>query len=189
MHVGVLLFHRVGDLDAAAPVSLVHAAGELGGGAVDLSVSTVARSRASVQTAADLTITPAWAFASAPEFDVIVVPGGAGVAQARGDDAVRGYLARQGSREGVRFIGISSGVLLLGDAGLLRGRRVAAHREIAEHVRSFEVLDVVTDETRVDGPVWSAPTAGAGVGLVRRLLRTSVDAELADAVDDRLGLS
>ena len=99
----------------------------------------MARSRFSVQTAAELTLTPAWAFASAPAYDALIVPGGPGVPHAAKDAAVGGYLQRV-APELRAIASVSSGALLLGAQGLLRGRRATSHPEVLAELEAFEVL-------------------------------------------------
>ncbi len=189
MRIGVLVFHRVGDLDAVGPLAVLQTAAALAGDALELEAFTVARSRASIQTDADLTLTPAWPFAAVPELDGLVVPGGAGVAQALRDDATTGFVARVAARDDVHLFGISSGTLLLGAAGIVRGHRVATHPEVVEHARDYAALDVDGDGPVRDGRLWTAPTAGAGVALLRSFVRERIDGDLAARVDERLGLA
>lgn len=177
--VGVLLFHRVGDLECVGPIATLDAAKRFLDDPDRLEIATVARSRFSVQTAADLTLTPRWAFASAPRFDALVVPGGPGVDTALNDRALVDFLASRAG-DAVVTAGVSSGVLLLGAAGLLRGRRATTHPDILERLEPFEVLEAVRARLVVgDDGVWSAGAPAAGVDVALTLLERRFGAPLA----------
>src|SRR4051794_1320319 len=64
--------------------------------------------------------------------ELIVVPGGLGARRLMLDGRLIDYLAR-GAR-GKAVAGVGSGTLLLGKAGLLKGKRVAARGDVAEQV-------------------------------------------------------
>src|SRR5262245_2285144 len=67
------------------------------------------------------------------EFDLLVVPGGPGVDELRSTSAVVRHLAAW-PRDRV-VASVCSGALLLGDAGLLVGRRATTHRSRVEQLR------------------------------------------------------
>jgi len=79
-----------------------------------------------IKTHGGLTLIPDTTLADCPKLDVICVPGGAGVIDLMDDQAVLGFLRAQA--EQARFVGsICTGALVLGAAGLLRGRRATTH--------------------------------------------------------------
>lgn len=187
VHLGILLFHHVGDLDAAAAVAVASTAAQLVDDPERVRVATVARARFSVQTAGDLTWTPAWAFASAPAFDALLIPGGAGVPRAAEDRATLAYL-RRAAEIADPLIGVSSGALLLGAAGLLRGRRATTHPEVGELLAAHETQPATDARTVIDDGLWTAATAADGAALTLELVRRRLGPEVADAVAARLGI-
>lgn len=186
MNVGVLLFHRVGDLDAVGPIAVLNAARALSEMA-ELDITTVARSRFSIQTAADLTLTPRWAFASAPQYDVLLVPGGPGIEAAMKDRAVEGFLAKQRPHLEV-LAGISSGALLLGTFGYLRNQKATTHPDVLQHLEDYEVLRTCPDRV-VKNPtgIWCAAGISAGMELALELLTDRFGLELSRRVARHLG--
>ena len=161
MHVGILIYHQVNELEAVAPLAVLATAKRLLDGAADtpeVEVSTVARSRFSVQTSGGLTVTPAWAFASAPAFDVLIVPGGPGVDRAQRDGALRSYFETRVPQID-RLVSISAGALILGAFGLLRNERVAAHAAVHERLEAFEVAGVSASGLVRNDRIWSAASA------------------------------
>ncbi|HYF17309.1 MAG TPA: DJ-1/PfpI family protein [Ramlibacter sp.] len=86
--------------------------------------------------------------------DMLVVPGGPGIGALLRDEEVLGFLARQG--EQARWVvGICTGPLVLGAAGLLRGYRATCHwasHELLPLVGALPVNErVVVDRNRITG--------------------------------------
>lgn len=188
MNVGILLFHHVSELDAVGPAAVLAAAGRLLDDPELLQVSTVARSRFSVQTVAELTLTPGWAFASAPAYDTLIVPGGPGVEAAARDAAVRRYL------EGVapnlrRLCSVSSGALLLGELGFLRDQRATSHPQVLERLEDFEVLEAVAAPLVRNERVWCAGGMAAGLDLALALLAERFGDDFAERVRTFVGVA
>ena len=73
-----------------------------------------------------LRLVPDAALADAPQLDVLHVPGGFGQEALMEDEAVLGFIKRQVAG-GARVFSVCTGALLLGAAGLLRGRRATTH--------------------------------------------------------------
>lgn len=188
MRVGVLIYHHVNELEAVAPVAVLATARRLlaADGAEDdppvIEVATVARSRFSVQTSGGLTITPAWAFASAPDFDALVLPGGPGIERVRRDPALRSYFETRVPEIG-RLVSISAGALILGEFGLLRDQRVAAHGDVHEQLADFEVAEVAARGVVRNERVWCAAGATDAAAAAGALLAESFGDDLVARVE------
>ncbi len=106
------------------------------------------------------------------ECALLCVPGGYGCVQAMEDQEFLGELRRLAA--GARYLSsVCTGSLLLGAAGLLRGRRAACHWAWRDGLRAF---GAIPDEARVvrDGPVFTGGGVTAGIDLA-----LSVMAEVA----------
>jgi cyclohexyl-isocyanide hydratase len=73
-----------------------------------------------------LTILPMATLETSPPFDLILVPGGAGINPLVEDAEVLAFL-RRAAAEARFVVGVCTGSLVLGAAGLLRGRRATTH--------------------------------------------------------------
>lgn len=165
MHVAVLLFHEVGELEALLPYGLLARARRALGDPPAFELSTIAKSRNSVQTAGGLTITPHWAFMSAPELDTLILPGGPGVERVLKERTLKLYW--QTRQQAIRrVITIGSGVLIAGELGLLRDQQVAAPRELAERVEGYEVA-CLSSGIAQNPRLWCAATAGEVQALMQ----------------------
>ena len=165
MNVGVLLYHHVSELGVVGPISVIGAAQRLQGRDSGLEVFTVARSRLSVQTIAEVTLTPTWAFASAPHIDVLIVPGGSGVEGAQRENAIIEFIRRTAS-QAAYVVSVSSGSLLLGTAGLLRNQDVCGPDELRERLEEYEVgRNLPVPEIRNPSGIWCAATDESSFNL------------------------
>ncbi|QTL03210.1 DJ-1/PfpI family protein [Aquabacter sp. L1I39] len=119
------------------------------------------KSTRAITDAAGLTLEPTTKFGHLDRCDVLFVPGGPGQVKLMADDTVLTFL-RYMAQE-ARIIGsVSTGALLLGAAGLLKGHRAACHWLSADQLPLLGAeptrARVVRDGNRVTG-------AGSSAGL------------------------
>lgn len=145
---------------------------------------TVNRTRASIVAAGGLVTTPGVVYAALPEVSAILVPSGPGAAKAARDPLLRAFLHAHASLP----CGASgSGLLLLGEAGTLRGREVGGPADLADTLWNFEVADVRPGQSVTDGPLCTAP---GGLRALDAALHVATALWGADAAQDaarRLG--
>src|SRR3546814_388194 len=85
-----------------------------------------AANRDPIATDSGFAILPTHDFASAPQADILCVPGGHGVTEALGNAETIDFIARQAA--GAQWVtSVCTGAFLLGRAGLLRGKRATTH--------------------------------------------------------------
>ncbi len=119
MRIGLALFPGLCQLDMTGPHEVM---ARFPG--VELSV--VAASLQAVTTDRGLTIRPDCNLLSAPQFDVFVMPGGPGQQALMADREWLDFLV--GQARGARvMMGVCTGSLVLGAAGLLQGYRATTH--------------------------------------------------------------
>jgi cyclohexyl-isocyanide hydratase len=119
-----------------------------------------------VRTDQGISLLPTSTFAdSRKAFDVLLVTGGMGIADALKDDEILNFLAEAGKR--VRYVtSVCTGSLLLGAAGLLDGYKAATHWSHYEALAATGAepvhARVVADRNRFSG---GGVTAGIDFGL------------------------
>ncbi len=119
MRIGLALFPGLCQLDMTGPHEVLV---RLPGARVEV----VARTSAPVATDRGLTITPDTTLADAPQYDVFVMPGGAGQQDLMEDADWLDFL--QAQAEGAKvMMGVCTGALVMGAAGLLRGYQATTH--------------------------------------------------------------
>jgi putative intracellular protease/amidase len=105
--------------------------------------------------------------ADIPSCEVLCVPGGFGTTQAMGDAAFIGEIRRLAA--GARYVtSVCTGSLILGAAGLLKGRRAACHWAWRDQLALF---GAIPDEGRVvrDGHVFTGGGVTAGIDFALTL--------------------
>jgi len=168
VNIGILLYHEVNELDLISPFAVLSSATKFL--SEEAHVFTLAKSRNSVQTLNGMTITPLYAFASAPDLDVLIVPGGTGVDKALRDKAIASYLP-SALAQAKTYAAISSGAILLGHYGALRGKTVTIHPDLKERLESYEVMHISAKTVVFDENVWTCNGSIAGLELAFELCK------------------
>lgn len=119
MKIGLALFPGLCQLDMTGPheVMVRYPGAE---------VSVVAATMQAVTTDRGLTIKPDCNLFSAPQFDIFVMPGGPGQQALMEDEGWRDFLIEQ-ARAARVMMGVCTGSLVLGAAGLLSGYKATTH--------------------------------------------------------------
>jgi transcriptional regulator GlxA family with amidase domain len=112
-----------------------------------------------------LAVQPTGDLGGAPDrIDVLLVPGGSGgAAEAAADPVLLAGLSELGSRAGL-VAGVCTGTLLLGAAGLLRGRRATSHW-VARHLLARHGAEPTDQRVVTDGHVITGAGVTAGIDL------------------------
>ncbi len=112
--------------------------------------------------------------------DVLCVPGGYGCAAAMGDPAYLEAIRRLAG--GARYItSVCTGSLILGAAGLLRGRRAACHWAWRHMLSDF---GAIPDAARVvrDGDIFTGGGVTAGIDFALTLAAEIAGRDVAEAI-------
>ena len=114
-----LLFPGITQLDFTAPAQ---ALSRMPGAVLAGAAATIDP----IMTDSGFAIVPTHDFTSAPQANILCIPGGHGVADALGDAATIDFIARQAA--GAEWVtSVCTGAFLLGRAGLLTGKRATTH--------------------------------------------------------------
>ena len=162
--IGMLVFPGFELLDLAGPLDVFARA-------ADTRAIIVARTKEPVSPDLAPTIIPDHSIDDAPPIDVLFVPGGHGVANTFADDALLDFVRSVGGR--AQYVtSVCTGALLLGVAGLLKGRKATTHWRYVDLLPLFGAVPVrervVEDGNLITG---AGVTAGIDFGftLVARL--------------------
>ncbi len=141
MRIGVLLTMGFLEAEAAGVLELVRLVRRAGG---TVEAVTVAKGRPSLEGAAGAVWTPKYAVVVRPELEVLVIPGGQGMAKAGRDPVLAAWLHEVWPALDAVFLGANAAVLLA-EAGL-------APHAVAAHPRARAALEAHPIRV-VDAPV------------------------------------
>lgn len=174
MDISILLFDKLAPLDAVGPLEVLrHVPG--------WEVGTVAKAPGEVRAEdGSLALVADRALAEVESADIVLVPGGFGTRALLGDEEVLAWLRRIDATS-KWTTSVCTGSLLLGAAGLLRGRRATSNWLLLEALRDFGAEPV--DRRWVeDGKILTAAGVTAGIDMALHLLAREAGPEVAQAV-------
>jgi cyclohexyl-isocyanide hydratase len=173
IRIGLLVFPRVQQLDLTGPYEVFASLPEA-------EMHLPAASLAPVVSATGLVLTPTVTLAECPQLDVLCVPGGVGVNALLRDEAVLGFVRRQAA--GARFVtSVCTGALVLGAAGLLRGKRATTHWAAHDLLAGFGAIPVQARVVR-DGGLVSGGGVTAGIDFALTVVAELAGQAAAEAI-------
>ena len=158
--IGMLIFPRMTQLDLTGPYEVL---ARLPDTAVDL----VARALGPVKTDRGLQIVPTVTFADCPPLDVLMVPGGPGQQDLMEDEAVLEFLRKQAA-SAKYMTSVCTGSLVLGAAGLLKGRRATCHWAAIDHLKLLGAIPV-RERVVVDGNIVTGAGVASGIDFALKV--------------------
>ncbi|KAI8801111.1 ThiJ/PfpI domain-containing protein, partial [Cladochytrium replicatum] len=182
LHIGCVIFPAWELLDLLGPFSVLLHAASLSDDQVQFyfvasNISEPIESFSRLATIATVSVS------NAPQFDIILVPGGAGAVRASNDNTLLAFLRTQAA--GAKFVAsICTGSGILANAGLLKNRRATSNKAAfgimsqygsnVKYVRSARFIE--------DGNIWSASGVTAGVDMAFEITRRAFSDEIATSV-------
>jgi cyclohexyl-isocyanide hydratase len=174
--IGALIFPRIDQIDFTGPFEVLSRI-------PNSTIHAMAKTTSPVRDIQGLILTPEMSIAEAPEFDVLLVPGGYGQQQLTNDEEVLA-LIRNHFAAGRLVFSVCTGALLCGATGILRGRQATTHWS-AWNLLPYYGATPVRSRVVVDGNLVTAAGVTAGIDaalVVASLLR-------GDAVAQEIQLS
>ena len=173
LQIGLLLFPRLTQLDMTGPFEVFS---RVPGAKVRL----VWKTTEPVRSDTGLAMLPDTTLDDCPQLDVICVPGGPGVAALMEDETVLAFLRKQAA--GARYVtSVCTGALVLGAAGLLRGKRATTHWASHDFLAALGATPVDARVVR-DGNLFTGGGVTAGIDFALTLAAELVSMEAAQAI-------
>ena len=171
--VGMVMFPGITQLDLTGPLEVLSSV-------PDWKVELVAHTMAPVVSGHGFMFPPTQTFRGAPQYDLLVVPGGPGVDAAILDEQLLSFVRKQaGSARHV--FGICTGSLILGAAGLLNGRRASTHWQAVDFLTSFGAIPS-HERMTVDGSLFTSGGVTAGIDMALEVVGKIAGPEVAQIV-------
>ena len=171
LRIGLLLFPRMTQLDLTGPF-------EVFARLPDAQVLLLGKTLEPIEADSGLRLLPDATLRDCPPLDVVCVPGGPGVNALMEDPEILAWLRQQA--EHARYVSsVCSGSLVLGAAGLLRGKRATSHWGARDLLAAFGATPTEGRVVR-DGNLFTGGGVTAGIDFA-----LTMAAELADPPSHR----
>jgi cyclohexyl-isocyanide hydratase len=171
--IGLLAFPAMTQLDLTGPLQVF---ANLPGAEVRVIWKTLGP----LQTHGGLRLVPDTTLSDCPQLDVICVPGGLGVMDLMDDQEVLSFLRMQ--TEKATFVGsICTGSLVLGAAGLLRGKKATTHWAWLDLLEPFGAIPTKGRVVR-DGNVFTGGGVTAGIDFALTMVAELAGRDVAEAI-------
>lgn len=169
MNIGIVVFDGAEELDFVGPWEVLTSSNQLFARqdqpAPD-SIFLVSQDGRPVRCAKDMRVETDHSFATCPDLDILLVPGGQGTRREIGNPAMLDFVRRQAA--GCAWItSVCTGSLVLTAAGPAKGRRVTTHWGALHELEALDgVGEVVRGERYVrDGNVVTSAGVSAGIDM------------------------
>ena len=171
--IGMLIFPRLTQLDMTGPYEVLARL-------PDTKVELIARTREPVTTDRGMQIVPTTTYADCPPLDVIMVPGGPGQQDLMEDEEALAFLRKQAA--GAKYVtSVCTGSLVLGAAGLLKGKRATSHWAAIDHLALLGAIPV-SEKVVTDGNIVTGAGVTSGIDFALTLAAMLESEEAARAI-------
>ncbi|SFL74874.1 DJ-1/PfpI family protein [Pelosinus propionicus] len=178
--VGILLFDEVEVLDFAGPFEVFSIASVPEQLDKPFLVQTVSQYGKMIKARNGLMVQPSFSFENAPDFDILIVPGGYGAEEIEiNNETVLQWIKKQQDKVELTA-SVCTGAFLLAKAGLLNDKRATTHwMDIDRLEREFHEVKVERNCKFVDeGSIITSGGISAGINMsfhiIKRLLGEDV---------------
>ncbi|MEM9291560.1 MAG: DJ-1/PfpI family protein [Acidobacteriota bacterium] len=174
--VGVILFPGFEVLDVYGPVEMWAYVGEF-------EILMIAETAGPVTSAQGIATVATHSFESAPELDLLLVPGGIGTFAAEKQPAMLDFL-RQRHEEAELTTSVCTGSLLLAATGILDGRRATSNKLVFEETqRTSDRVHWVREARWVDdGDITTSSGVSAGIDMALAVVARLYGEERAEQI-------
>ncbi|GAA4910988.1 DJ-1/PfpI family protein [Nesterenkonia rhizosphaerae] len=173
LRVVAIAFPGITQLDLTGPLQVL---AKLPGATIDVAWHRIEP----ILTDSGFSILPSTSFESAPQADVLMIPGGQGALELMEDEAALAFVRRQAAH--ARYVtSVCTGAFVLGAAGLLRGRRATTHWA---SLSLLSLLGAIPEQDRVvrDGNLVTGGGVTSGIDFALVLAAEIYGSEVAKEI-------
>ncbi|POA29582.1 MULTISPECIES: isonitrile hydratase [unclassified Pseudomonas] len=177
LQIGFLLFPQVQQLDLTGPYDVLASL-------PDVKVHLIWKDLVPVTASTGLVLKPTTTFDDCPDLDVICIPGGSGVGPLMEDPQTLAFIRKHAAQ--ARYVtSVCTGALVLGAAGLLKGKRATTHWAYHELLSLLGAIPV-RDRVVRDGNLLTGGGITAGIDFALTLAAELYDKDTAQLVQLQL---
>lgn len=174
MVINCLIFDRITTLDAVGPITVLSRLPDVEVNFVGLRKGLIRSVESKLGLMADHDLQ------SAPDSTIFVVPGGPGIRELLNNDTLLSFV--KGSCSSADWVcSVCTGSLLLGSAGILRGKKATTHWNALEDLKVYGAIPV-SERVVVEGNIIMAAGVAAGIDMALTLVARIMGEHVARAI-------
>ncbi len=164
-NVGIFIFNEVEVLDFAGPFEVFSVTDELNDFSL-FNVFTFAENSNPILTVNNLSVNPKYTLDSAPNIDILIIPGGFGVRALLKNKALLQTLESH-AKKAEQIMSVCSGAMILGILGLLDNAPYCTHHQVYEDMAAIVPSGIPKKELRYvkHDNIYSSGGISAGIDL------------------------
>ena len=187
-NIGILLFNEVEVLDFAGPFEVFSIATYMGCNEKPFKVHTVAETKDLIKARNGLRIQPDYDFCDAPQFDILIIPGGYGAEEIEiHNPKIISWIKANMNHVDI-MASVCTGAFLLAEAGLLEGKQATTHwMDIDRLEKEYTKINVLRNVKFVDeSPIITSGGISAGINMSFYIIKKLLGEEIAVATAKRM---
>lgn len=186
--IGILLFNEVEVMDFAGPFEVFSIAESDDGKGKAFEVHTIARKKELIIARNGLKIQPDYDFHDAPQFDILIIPGGYGAEEIEIHNQETIDWIRRSFAQVQIMASVCTGAFLLAEAGLLDGRQATTHwMDIDRFEEHYPQVRVIRDVKFVDAfPIITSGGISAGINMSFYIIKKLLGIKIAKITAKRM---
>lgn len=181
--IGVLIFPQVEEMDFVGPFEVLSYVNKLQPNSTQ--VFLVAENLDIIQAFNGMKIVPKYSFATCPDLDILVLPGGKGRFEAMHNPKIREFVLNQ-SKHAQYTTSVCTGAFILATAGLLEGKKATTYHTALEELQTYHVIAIKQTKVVQDGNIITAAGVTSGLELGFYLLKILFGSTLAKEVAEKI---
>lgn len=179
MNIGFLLYPNVQPLDVIGPWEVFSSWKNLLNGPVELSM--VAEHGGDIACDNSVSLRAHVSYEEAPQYDVLVVPGGRGrLAETRNKSTID-FLSRQATKAD-HLLSICTGAFLVNEAGLGAGQKATTYWRALPELEAATEAEIVEKRIVISGKFWFSGGITSGIDLALEFISHVADRDTAGQV-------
>ena len=186
--VGILLFNEVEVLDFAGPFEVFSITTISNSDEKPFIIKTISESGNIITAKDGLKVKPDYSFNTAPDLDILIIPGGYGASEIEiNNEVVINWISEQ--RNKVQLLAsVCTGAFLLAKAGLLNNKNATTHLMAIDRLeKEFPQLIVKRNVKFVDeGSIITAGGVSAGINMSFHIIKRLLSSEVAQTTANRM---
>lgn len=160
--IGILIFPQVEELDFVAPFEILSYINKIKPYSTE--VLLISEKFETIKAFNGMKIIPDHSFATCPELDILVIPGGKGRLAAMHNPKIKEFLLTQAKH--VQYItSVCTGAFLLAEAGLLKNKKATTYHSAFKELEAYNNITVKKAKVLQDGNIITSAGVSSGLEL------------------------